>query len=204
MNLENISFIRHATFKISGSKIIYTDPFKIKEKDKADIILITHSHFDHCSTEDIEKLLGDDTTAVCSKDCTEKLKKIVPHVIGVEPYDEANVQGVHIKAVPAYNINKKFHPKVNKWNGYVFTMDGVTYYLAGDTDLIPEMKDIKVDIAFLPVGGTYTMNVEEAAEAVKMINPKIAIPMHYGSIVGNVGDAERFLKLVGDVGHILQ
>ena len=203
MNLENIVFIGHATFKIEGSKVVYTDPFKIKNQDKADIILITHSHFDHCSPDDITKLLGDNTTAVCSKDCVEKLEKIVPHVIGLEPYDEANVQGVHIKAVPAYNINKEFHPRTNKWNGYIFTLDGTSYYLPGDTDLIPEMKDIRADIAFFPVGGTYTMNAEEAAEAAKIIDPKVAIPMHYGSIVGSNDDAEKFLKLVGDIGHII-
>ena len=202
MNLENITFIGHATFKIVGSKIIYTDPFKIKNRDKADIILITHSHFDHCSIEDVEKLLNSETTAISSKDCVEKLEKIVPHVIGLEPYDEANVQGVHIKAVPAYNINKEFHPKSNKWNGYVFSMDGTTYYIPGDTDLIPEMKEISADIAFFPVGGTYTMDAEEAAEAAKIIAPKVAVPMHYGSIVGSSEDAKKFLDLVGEIGHI--
>ena len=204
MNLNNITFIGHATFKIKGSKVIYTDPFKIKNKDRADIILITHSHFDHCSIDDVKKLLGSETTAVCSKDCVEKLERIVPHVIGLEPYNEANVQGVNIKAVPAYNINKEYHPKVNNWNGYIITFDGTTYYIPGDTDLIPEMKKIKADIAFFPVGGTYTMNAQEAAEAANLIKPKFAIPMHYGSIVGSINDAEKFVSLVGDMGVILK
>ncbi len=201
--LKHIEFLGHATFKIKGSKVIYTDPYRIKGDEKADIILVTHSHYDHCSEDDIKQLVKEDTTVVCSKDCVNKIGDFVPHVIGLEPYQEANINGVIIKAVPAYNINKQFHPKSNNWNGYIFQMDGISYYHTGDTDFIPEMKDIETDIAFLPVGGTYTMTAEEAAEASKVIKGKVFIPMHYGSIVGSIKDAERFKGLVGKDAVIL-
>jgi len=201
--IENIDFLGHATFRIRGSKVIVTDPYQITKPQKADIILITHSHFDHCSPKDIIKITGKKTTIAASKDCEKKLKGISEHIIGLDPYQNADINGVLIEAVPAYNINKNFHPKENKWNGYIFTLDGVRYYHPGDTDLIPEMKDIKVDVAFLPVGGTYTMDYKEAAEAVKVINPGIAIPMHYGSVVGSKKDAQQFVTLVGEKGKLL-
>ena len=201
--LGNIRYIGHATFKISGSKVVYTDPYQIKKPDKADIILVSHSHFDHCSIDDIKKLTGENTTVVCNKDCVDKIDDLVPHVIGLEPYQEANVTGVNIRAVPAYNLNKDFHPKSNRWNGYIFTLDGVSYYHPGDTDFIPEMKEISVDVIFLPVGGTYTMNWEEAARAAKVIKHRYAIPMHYGSVVGSIADAEKFKEAVGESAVIL-
>ncbi len=201
--VENIEFLGHASFKIKGSKIIYTDPYQITQEETADIILISHSHFDHFSPEDIKKILGKDTTIVSSTDCADQAKDLAEHVIGLAPGQNANVQGIIIDAVPAYNIGKTFHPKANNWNGYVFQMDATRYYFPGDTDLIPEMSGINTDIAFLPVGGTYTMDYKEAASAVSAINPKTAIPMHYGSVAGSVKDAEKFVKLVGDKGLLI-
>ena len=187
--VENIHWLGHDTFKIIGEKVIYTDPFKIRNKDTADIILITHEHYDHCSPEDVKMLQGPDTVIVAPADCAKKLSGDVKTV---KPGDTLNVGGIEVEAVPSYNTNKQFHPKANGWVGYVFTVNGKRVYIAGDTDYIPEMKNIKADIALLPVSGTYVMTAEEAIKAALDINPKVAVPMHYDSIVGTKDDAKRF------------
>jgi L-ascorbate metabolism protein UlaG (beta-lactamase superfamily) len=186
---ENIHWLGHDTFKISGEKTIYTDPFTISRKDRADIILITHDHYDHCSPDDVKKIQDPDTVIITTADCARKL---TGNVRTVRPGDTVAVGKITVEAVPAYNTNKKFHPKDKGWVGFVFTVDGKRIYLAGDTDLIPEMKTTKADIALLPVSGTYVMTAEEAAQAALTIHPQVAIPMHYGSIVGSVSDARRF------------
>jgi L-ascorbate metabolism protein UlaG (beta-lactamase superfamily) len=201
--LEKIEFLGHASIKVNGSKIVYIDPYQIDEQEKADIILVTHSHFDHLSVEDIEKICTEDTTIVASQDCLDALERLPGHTVGIAPFQHANVNGVHIDAIPAYNISKEFHPRDKNWNGYVFVLDGVRYYHPGDTDKIPEMSSVKTDVAFLPVGGTYTMNYEQAAEAVSMFHPKIAVPIHYGRIVGSEDDAQKFVSLVGEKGYII-
>jgi len=179
--IKNIHWLGHDTFKITGDKVIYTDPFKIKAGDKADIILITHEHYDHCSPEDVKKLQGPDTVIVTVADCAKKLSG---KIMTVKPGDNIEVAG----------ISKKFHPKENSWVGYIFTVNGQRIYLAGDTDHIPEMKNFKADIALLPVSGTYVMTAEEAIKAALDIKPKIAIPMHYASIVGTNDDAKKFAE----------
>jgi L-ascorbate metabolism protein UlaG (beta-lactamase superfamily) len=188
--VENIHWLGHDTFKVAGEKIVYTDPFKLGDGlEKADIILITHEHYDHCSPGDVAKIQKDDTVIVATPDCAEKLKGNVKRV---QPGDTLSVEGIQVEAVPSYNTNKKFHPQGNQWVGYIFTVNGKRIYLAGDTDYIPEMKNIKCDIALLPVSGTYVMTAEEAVQAALDINPQVAIPMHYGSIVGEERDAEKF------------
>jgi L-ascorbate metabolism protein UlaG (beta-lactamase superfamily) len=200
--IENIKWLGHDTFKITGEIVIYTDPFKIKHNDRADIILITHEHYDHFSPEDIKKLIGPETVVVIPEDCSGKIdaKEAV-----VKPGDRLTVKGVEIEVVPSYNTNKKFHPKEKGWVGYIFKVGGKRLYIAGDTDYIPEMKDFKdIDIALLPVSGTYVMDAEEAVQAALDIKPKIAIPMHYGSIVGSEKDAQYFAdKLKGKVEVII-
>ena len=192
-------WLGHACFKIEYKGLsIYIDPFQIKE-DRADLVLVTHDHFDHCSLEDLKKLKGD-FEIIAPLSCKEKLKgfKVKP----IKPNEELMAKGVKIKAVPAYNINKfrepgkVFHPKEADYVGYILQLGEASVYHAGDTDFIPEMKGLKVDIALLPVSGTYVMTVDEAVEAAKAISASIAIPMHYGSIVGSKRDAEEFVKRV--------
>ncbi|MBI5076624.1 MAG: MBL fold metallo-hydrolase [Nitrospirae bacterium] len=195
--LKNIHWLGHDTFKVSGEKVIFTDPFKIKKAEIADIILITHEHRDHCSPDDIKKLQGPNTVIVAPADCAAKLKGSVKVI---KPGDTIDVSGIRIEAVPSYNTNKQFHTKDRGWVGYIFTVSGERIYLAGDTDHIPEMASFRADIALLPVSGTYVMTAEEAVQAALDIKPKVAIPMHYGSIVGTVDDAKKFAeKLKGKI-----
>jgi len=190
--LKNIKRLGHAGFAINAlDKIIVIDPFQIKEIVPADIILITHSHYDHCSVKDIAKIKKPDTVIVTEAESAEKLSG---DVRVVKPGDKITVSGVQIEAVEAYNTNKAFHPKSNGWLGFIITVDGIRIYHAGDTDLIPEMDNFEVNIALLPVSGTYVMTADEAVEAAKRLKPEIAIPMHFDSIVGSKEDAIKFKK----------
>ena len=185
----------HSSIKISEGKTIYIDPFKIeKEMHDADIIFITHDHYDHYSPEDVEKVASNKTIIVAPK--TVKALSEMRNVILVEPNNKYEVEGIKIETVPSYNINKAFHPKENEWVGYIIEIEGTRYYIAGDTDITPENKQVKCDIALIPVGGTYTTNFKEAAELANIIKPKIVIPTHYGSIVGEKEDGEKFKELI--------
>lgn len=186
---KKIAWLGHDGFRIDAEKTIYFDPYEISGSKKADIILITHEHFDHCSPDDVSKIQQNDTVIVTEKDSAGKLSG---DMRVVAPGERLTVDGVKIEAVPAYNVNKKFHPKANGWLGFIVEIEGVRVYHAGDTDFIPEMKDFQTDIALLPVSGTYVMTADEAAEAALAIDPRIVIPMHYGSIVGGDQDAVKF------------
>lgn len=189
--LDKLEWLGHDGYRlVTGNQVIYFDPFKLSgEHQPADIILITHEHFDHCAPEDIEKIQKESTTIITEPNSA---KKFSGTVITLHPGKSCEVNGVAIEAVPSYNTNKKFHPKTKSWLGFIVTVEGVRIYHAGDTDYIPEMKNFKTDIALLPVSGTYVMTAEEAVQAALDIQPKIAIPMHYNSIVGDVTDADRF------------
>ncbi len=194
-----ISWLGHAAFRVSDSAVIYVDPYEIAGGKRADLILITHDHFDHCSPEDAAKVADPGTRILGPLSCLKKLRSLPGEKIEVSPGREVEVIGVKVRAVPAYNVRperKKFHPKDKGYVGYIFELDGVKIYHAGDTDFIPEMEGMEVDVALLPVSGTYVMDAEEAARAAAAIRPKVVIPMHYGSIVGSERDARRFSELV--------
>lgn len=198
--LSNIKWLGHDGFTITAGDLrLVIDPYQIEACEPADLILITHPHFDHCSVEDIDKIKKPSTVFVTE---AESAKKLSGDVRVVQPGDRLTVMGIEIEAVPAYNTNKDFHPKKNNWLGFIITIDGVRIYHAGDTDLIPEMADFSVDIALLPVSGTYVMTAAEAIEAAKKIHPKVAIPMHYDAIVGTRDDAAKFKA--GDLAGICE
>ncbi|HSW64888.1 MAG TPA: MBL fold metallo-hydrolase [Dissulfurispiraceae bacterium] len=191
---ETVQWLGHDTFKIAGSKIIFTDPYQISTRDVADIIVITHDHYDHCSPDDIEKLRGPHTVVLAPSDCAPG---IAGSITTIAPGDTLLLDGVTIIAVPAYNTNKQFHTRDRGWVGYIIKIDGTSIYFAGDTDHIPEMSLLgTIDIALLPVSGTYVMTADEAAQAALAIRPKLAIPMHFGSIVGTRNDAEHFADIL--------
>jgi L-ascorbate metabolism protein UlaG (beta-lactamase superfamily) len=194
----NLEWKGQSGFFLDAGKKIYIDPFKLTGGEKADLILITHSHYDHCSIEDLKKIVKNGTIVICSGDCCSKFnhmeEKIDLKVI--EPGQGIQIEKIKIIAVPAYNVNNKGHDKAEYWNGYIVEIEGLRIYHAGDTDLIPEMSRLgKIDVALLPVGGTYTMDVNEAVKAASIIKPGLAVPMHFGSIVGSREDGLRFQEL---------
>lgn len=197
--IENIHWLGHDTFRIENDKTIYIDPYELKGKPpEADLILITHDHHDHCSPDDVARVAKDDTVIVTIAAAARRLKG---DVRVVKPGESLTVHGIPIETVPAYNVNKfrspgvPFHPQESGHVGFILTVGGLRIYHAGDTDVVPEMDDIEADIALLPVGGTYTMTADEAAQAANRIKPKVTIPMHWGAIVGSERDAQRFRDL---------
>lgn len=189
---KNISWLGHDSFRIDAAATIYIDPYNLSDGNPpADIILVTHAHFDHCSPEDIARIQKDGTIIFTEKDSASKLSGDVRIM---KSGDTAGAAGMRFSAVPAYNIDKQFHPRSNGWLGFVIETEDVRLYHAGDTDFIPEMRELAADIALLPVSGTYVMNAEEAVEAALAIAPQIAVPMHFGAIIGSRQDAESFQR----------
>lgn len=198
--LDNIDVLCHSSIRINKEKTIYIDPFKIDKNYKdADLIFITHDHYDHYSEDDIDKVKKDETVFIVPEELLTKL--LVRgynknNIITVELNMQYMVEGIKFETIPAYNINKQFHPKENEWVGYIIEIKGIRYYIAGDTDITEENKKVKCDVAFIPVGGTYTTDFKEAAQLVNEIKPKIAVPTHYGSVVGTKQDATDFVRLL--------
>ena len=198
--INNISINCHSSIKINGEKIIYIDPYKIKEINKdADLIFITHEHYDHYSFEDINKIKKNNTRFIVPKSMKNRL--IIDgisenDIISVDVKNKYNVDDIEFETIPAYNINKSFHPKNNNWVGYIININNIKYYIAGDTDITDEAINVKCDIAFIPIGGTYTMDYKEAATLTNKIKPKYAIPIHYGLIVGKYEDAIKYSNLL--------
>jgi len=189
-----LQWLGHASFKICHEDVvIYIDPWKLKESaHDATLVLVSHSHSDHYSTEDVARVSGPNTKLIASADVVAKQKGGEAILPGVT----VELEGVKVTGVAAYNPNKQFHPKQRNWVGFVIEVGSKRIYYAGDTDLTEEMKAVKdIDVTLLPVGGTYTMNGSEAAEATKYIKPKLAVPYHWGDIVGSRSDAEQFAKL---------
>ena len=204
-----LKYLGHSGFLIENSRIIYIDPYNISsDLPKADIILSTHGHSDHCSIADMQKIIKKGTIIVVSPDCQSKITKLEDVDMQVlELGDEITLENIKIQTVPAYNKEKDFHPKDEKWFGYIIKFENVIIYHAGDTDNIPEMEKLtgfskkgNEFIALLPVGGNFTMNAEEAAEAAFVIKPSLAIPMHYGAVAGSEKDADDFVKFCSEKG----
>lgn len=198
--LEKIEVLGHSSIRIAKGKVIYFDPFKIKkEYHDANLIFITHSHYDHFSLEDIVKVSNNATIFVCPTDVEKKLLAAgyqKEKILSVLPNNKYEIQNIKFTTIPAYNIDKPYHPKENAWLGYIIEINNFKYYIAGDTDNTFETQNVKCDVAFLPIGGTYTMNYIEAAALANTIKPKIVVPIHYGTIIGNKNLATKFLKLL--------
>lgn len=197
-DLDGIQFelIHWASVKIKANNLVmYIDPYLLSgSPEKADIILITHDHHDHCDSASIDKIYKQGTIIVAPSSCSAKISK---QVKAISLSQEMEVKGIRIKATAAYNTSKPFHPKDKKYVSYVISINNTTIYYAGDTDFIPEMSSLgNIDVAFLPIGGTYVMDTDEAIQAAKAIKPKIAVPVHYGSIgeISLSGDPEKFKK----------
>ena len=201
----DIELLNHDSVKIKDKWTIYIDPYEISAGEKADFILISHNHQDHCSPNDLKKIIKPQTVIIAAEECKEKLgviSKSVSQVKYLKPNENLKVGDFFVETVPAYNVNKfrtdnvVFHPKQDNKLGFIINFTQGRVYHPGDTDVIPEMSKIRdIDIAFLPVSGTYVMTAEEAAQAVEIIRPKVVIPFHYGSLIGSREDAEKLKSL---------
>ncbi len=198
---ENIEVFCQNSIRIeSEAGRIYVDPFQMKEAPKdAAFVLITHDHYDHFSPEDIEKVAGRDTVLIVPEKMEKKAKKEAGsfgRIETVRPGEKKEINGLSFETVASYNLMKPFHPKSAGWVGYIVNAGGKRIYIAGDTDAVQEAREVKCDIALVPVGGTYTMDAKKAAELVNEMKPEVAIPVHYGSVAGKPGDGKEFAEMV--------
>jgi L-ascorbate metabolism protein UlaG (beta-lactamase superfamily) len=187
--LDRLLWLGRDCFLYDGTKRVYFNPYEIHRPEPADIILVGHEHMHHCSLVDIDRVRRPHTVIVCDQSAA---RKIDPPVMALEPGGIAEIGGILIEAVPAYNLHTSFHPKRKGYLGFIVTLEGERVYHAGDTDFIPEMREFEVDIALLPVSGTHVMGPEEAAQAALALKPKVAIPTHYGMLDADMAVAESF------------
>lgn len=201
--LDNVQVLAHSAIRIEAEDgtAVYFDPFELTDAPHdANYVLITHTHYDHLSPEDAAKVMNESTVVVCPASAEVEVREAfgaAPH--GMAPGDTTTLGGMQIEAVPAYNVEPKrlgFHPQENRWIGYVITIDGVRYYVAGDTDQNDDTVQVRCDVALVPIGGTFTMDPAQAAAFVNVIKPRIVVPTHYGSAVGTKEDVEAFEPLV--------
>ena len=185
--LDRLTWLGHAGFFFEGPPKIFIDPFRIAGGPSADLVLLTHPHYDHCSPADLARIVSDDTDIVCTRDCLPALREL-------EPGTRLQLHGVTVEAVPAYTRKSRMHGRDQGWVGYIVQVDGVRWYHAGDTDYIPEMRHMRVDVACLPISGGETMNIVEAAAAANCLAPQVVVPMHYGTL-GDEIDPELFGNL---------
>ena len=209
MTLANITVNTQSSIRIGGPKVLYFDPYLIPAAaHDADLIFITHEHYDHFEPESIARLKKEDTLLVAPESMKKKALSesgIVPdNCLFYQPGESFEAGGVAIETIPAYNKLKPFHPKGKKWQGYVVTLDDTRYYVSGDTDVNEEIKKVHCDVALIPIGGFYTMDWKQAAEYIAQIKPQAVIPTHYGSIVGNKTDGEDFRKRLESLGGNIQ
>ena len=199
MITDNVKVFGQNSIRINSSKIIYIDPLYIDQNyNDADFIFITHDHYDHFSPNDISKIIKKDTIIVMPEKMKMSVSQLnidINNIKYVIPNQIYHFETISFETVPSYNENKAFHPKSNNWVGYIFNLDK-KYYVAGDTDNIPEIRHIDCDVAFVPIGGTYTMTYREAAELINTMRPKLVVPVHYGTIVGEKADGEKFKSLI--------
>ncbi len=200
--IDEITINTHSSIRVQGNHVIYFDPFEIEEdRHDADVIFITHDHYDHFDPISIEKILKEDTMMVIPRtsfDAWSDSGLIVTQVIQMDPGEKIDMGGMIIETIPAYNILKPFHPRKKNWLGYIVNFEGRKIYVAGDTDLTDEARQVRCDIAFVPVGGKFTMNLDKAAELVNEIRPQIAVPTHYGNVAGREADGRDFKELVAE------
>lgn len=198
--MENVNLFKHNSIKIINNNLnIYIDPFRIDVvSNDADIIFITHSHYDHFSIDDIMNIKKDTTKIVSTKDTYKEIKNYFKDedIIIVEPNKSYNILGINFSTVRAYNVNKEYHPIENDWVGYILNIDEKKYYIMGDTDVNEDNSNIECDVLFIPIGGKFTMDYKEAANYTNSINPSVVIPTHYGLIVGDVDLGEKFKELI--------
>ena len=200
--ISGVQFERfiQSSFRIkSGDTVVYIDPHRMTSGDTADLVLITHEHFDHMDPASIKTVEGPDTVVVANAPCAPQLQgKVKARIVGIEEGQSVSEKGVEVRAVPGYNDIHRRGYNV----GFVFSLGGLTIYHAGDTGHVPEMAGLgAIDVALLPIGGTYTMDEKEAADAVKDVRPKVVVPMHYGYATG--GDPHKFASLVGNTAEVV-
>ena len=199
---EHIRVNAHSSVRLElAGKVVYVDPFSLREAPHdADLIFLTHDHFDHFSPEDVARVDKPDTVFVLPASMAEKAASVTGsrRVVAVVPGDRGEAEGIGFEAVPAYNPGKRFHPRAKGWVGYVLAAEGLRFYVAGDTDATPEAAAVRCDVALLPIGGTYTMDAAEAAALVNRIRPQLVVPIHYGSVVGTADDFAAFAARVDE------